>query len=46
VIWVVYWPVLLVLAVAVAAGVAVLVRRLRGRDDNPFIETERKPPSR
>ena len=32
-VWIVYWPVLLV----VAAGVAILVRKLRGKGDNPFI---------
>ena len=39
---VVYLPVALVVAVALAAGIAVLVRRLRGRDSNPFIEDDRK----
>jgi len=37
VVWIVYWPLLLVAAAAVAAGVAILVRRLRHKDDNPFI---------
>jgi hypothetical protein len=37
VIWVVYWPLLLVVAAAVAAGVAILVRKLRHKNDNPFI---------
>ena len=37
VIWLVYWPVLLVVAAAVAAVVAILVRKLRRKDDNPFI---------
>jgi len=36
--WIIYWPLILVLAAAVAAGVAILVRKLRGKDDNPFIE--------
>ena len=35
--WLVWWPFLLVLAVAVVAGVAVLIRKLRHKDDNPFI---------
>jgi hypothetical protein len=39
--WLIYWPLLLVVAAAVSAGVAILVRRLRHRDDNPFIV---KPP--
>jgi len=37
VVWIIYWPLLLVAAAAVAAGVAILVRKLRGRNDNPFI---------
>jgi len=37
VVWLVYWPVLLVVAAAVAAVVAILVRRLRHKNDNPFI---------
>jgi hypothetical protein len=37
VVWIVYWPLLLVAAAAVAAGVAILVRKLRHKDDNPFI---------
>ena len=37
VVWIVYWPLLLVAAAAVAAGVAILVRKLRHRNDNPFI---------
>ena len=36
-VWIVYWPLILVLAVAVAAAVAILVRKLRGKNDNPFI---------
>jgi len=40
-VWLVYWPVILVLAVAVAAGVVVLVRKLRHMNDNPFIVEER-----
>jgi len=36
-VWVIYWPLLLVVAAAVAAGVAILVRKLRGKGDNPFI---------
>ncbi len=39
--WLIYWPLLLVVAAAIAAGVAILVRRLRHREDNPFIV---KPP--
>jgi len=35
--WLIYWPLLLVVAAAVAAGVAILLRWLRHRDDNPFI---------
>lgn len=35
--WLIYWPLLLVVAAAVAAGVAVIVRRLRHQGDNPFI---------
>jgi len=46
--WLIYWPLLLVVAAAVAAGVAILVRKLRHRNDNPFIvrppETEVEPP--
>jgi hypothetical protein len=37
VIWIVYWPLLLVAAAAIAAGIAKLVRKLRNKDDNPFI---------
>ena len=37
-VWVVYWPLLLVVAAAIAAGVAMLIRKLRGKDDNPFIK--------
>jgi hypothetical protein len=33
--WLIYWPLLLV--VAAAAGVAIVVRKLRHKDDNPFI---------
>ena len=36
-VWIVYWPVLLVLAAAIAAGVAILIRKLRHKQDNPFI---------
>jgi len=36
-VWVVYWPLLLVAAAAIAAGVAIVVRKLRGKGDNPFI---------
>jgi hypothetical protein len=35
--WLIWWPFLLVLVVAVVAGIAVLVRKLRKKDDNPFI---------
>jgi hypothetical protein len=31
--WLIYWPLLLV----AAAGVAIVVRKLRHKDDNPFI---------
>jgi hypothetical protein len=37
-IWVIYFPVVLIIIVAIAAGVSILVRKLRGKDDNPFIE--------
>ncbi len=37
-VWLVYWPVILVVAAAVAAGVAILVRKLRHKSDNPFIK--------
>ena len=40
--WLIYWPLLLVVAAAVAAGVAILVRRLRHTDDNPFIVLPRQ----
>jgi hypothetical protein len=40
--WLIYWPLLLVVAAAVAAGAAILVRKLRHQDDNPFIVDERK----
>ena len=37
--WVVYAPLIIVVVVAIAAGIAILVRRLRGsKDDNPYIE--------
>jgi hypothetical protein len=36
-VWIVYWPLILVLAVAIVAGIAILVRKLRGKNDNPFI---------
>jgi hypothetical protein len=35
--WLIYWPLLLVVAAAIAAGIAILVRRLRHQGDNPFI---------
>jgi len=37
VVWIVYWPLLLVVAAAIAAGVAIVIRKLRHKDDNPFI---------
>jgi hypothetical protein len=37
VVWLIYWPLLLVVAAAIVAGVAILVRRLRHGNDNPFI---------
>ena len=40
-VWLIYWPLLLVVAAAIAAGIAIFVRWLRHRDDNPFIV---KPP--
>jgi hypothetical protein len=40
--WLIYWPLLLVVAAAVAAGVAILVRGLRHRNDNPFIVPPRE----
>lgn len=40
--WIVYAPLALVVLAAIAAGVAVLVHRLRGTDDNPFIEEDRR----
>ncbi len=39
--WLIYWPLLLVVAAAIAAGVAIVIRKLRHRSDNPFIV---KPP--
>jgi hypothetical protein len=36
-VWLIYWPLLLVVAAAIAAGVAILVRRLRHQGDNPFV---------
>jgi len=44
-VWLIYWPLLLVVAATVAAGVAIFVRRLRHRDDNPFIVPSRKDKS-
>ena len=41
--WLIYWPLLLVVAAAAAAGVAILVRWLRHQSDNPFI-VNRPPP--
>lgn len=41
-IWLIYWPVILVVAAAVVAGVVVLVRRMRHMRDNPFIVKERE----
>ena len=35
--WLIYWPLLLVVVAAVVAGVAILVRKLRHKNDNPFI---------
>jgi hypothetical protein len=35
--WLIYWPLLLVVVAAVVAGVAILVRKLRNKNDNPFI---------
>jgi hypothetical protein len=37
VVWLIYWPLLLVVAAAIVAGVAILVRRLGRGNDNPFI---------
>ncbi len=39
-IWVLYGPVILVVVVAIAAGIAIVIRKLRGKDDNPFIESD------
>ncbi len=38
-VWALYFPVILVVIVAIAAGVAILVRKIRGKEDNPYIET-------
>jgi hypothetical protein len=35
--WLIYWPLLLVVAAAAAARGAIVVRKLRHKDDNPFI---------
>ena len=40
-IWIIYGPVILVIVVAIAAGVSILIRKLRGRDDNPFIDSDK-----
>jgi len=37
VVWLIYWPVLLVVAAALVAVGAILVRKLRHKNDNPFI---------
>jgi len=37
-IWALYFPVVLVVIVAIAAGIAVLVRKIRGTEENPYIE--------
>ena len=37
-VWALYFPVVLVVVVAIAAGIAALVRKIRGKDENPFIE--------
>ena len=39
-IWVLYGPVILVIVVAIAAGIAIVIRKLRGKADNPFIESD------
>jgi len=40
--WLIYWPLLLVVAAAIAAGVAILIRKFRHRNDNPFIVNKRE----
>ncbi|UCG42516.1 MAG: hypothetical protein JSU73_11705 [candidate division WOR-3 bacterium] len=37
-VWVIYFPVVLIIVVAIAAGIAVLVRKVRGKDYNPYVE--------
>jgi hypothetical protein len=38
-IWALYFPVILVVIVAIAAGIAILVRKILGKEENPYIET-------
>ncbi len=38
--WIIYGPVVLVVVVAIAAGISIVIRKLRGKDDNPFIESD------
>jgi hypothetical protein len=38
-VWALYFPVILVVVVAIAAGIAILVRKIRGTEENPYIET-------
>lgn len=40
--WLIYWPLLLVVAAAIAAGIAIFVRWLRHKGDNPFIVPPRR----
>ena len=37
-----YFPVLLVVVVAIAPGIVVLVREIRGKDENPSIKSDRE----
>ncbi len=39
-IWIIYGPVILVVVVAIAAGVSIVIRKLRGKDDNPYIDSD------
>jgi hypothetical protein len=40
-VWALYFPVILVVIVAIAAGIAILVRKIRGTEENPYIEPRR-----
>ena len=39
-IWILYGPVILVILVAIAAGISIVIRKLRGKDDNPYIDSD------